>query len=64
MIDQRSVIVCITSNFITILGLISLNALAIWIGIIAGVTTISWNLVNIYLKIKESKKNNGDRSGK
>lgn len=64
MIDHRSVFLWLTSNFITILGLISLNAIAIWIGILAGVTTVAWNVVNIYLKIKESKKDNANRSSK
>lgn len=60
MIDHKSIFLWLASNSITILGLITVNSIAIGIGCIAGLTTIGWNVLNMYYKIKENKKN-GDR---
>jgi hypothetical protein len=63
MVDHKSIFLWVTNSFLTIFGLITLNTLAIVVGILAGVTTITWNVVNTYFRIKQGKKekNNGDR---
>lgn len=57
MLDHRSIIVCLSSNLVTILGLISLNQAAIWAGLLAAITTVVWNVINSYFRIKERKEN-------
>lgn len=64
MIDHRSVFLWMASSMTTLFGFITLNSLAILIGCAAGISTIVSSAVNIYLKIKESKKDNEYRSDK
>jgi len=62
MIDHRSILLWVTNGLVTIFGLITLNTIAIVIGILAGITTIAWNVVNTYFRIKEGKNKDGNRS--
>lgn len=60
MIEHKSIISCLFSNFNIIIGLITLNNVAIIVGILSGVSVIASNLFSIWLKNKEFKKNNKD----
>jgi len=60
MVDHKNVIFCLLSNFNIVIGLITLNNLAIFIGILSGLSVIGSNVFGNYLKWKEYKRNKED----
>jgi hypothetical protein len=52
MADNKSVYLYLSTFVINIIGYITLNNIAIMVGIVAGVTTIVYNVVKTYKEIK------------
>lgn len=61
MVDTKSVGLCLLTSFLNIFGWMTLNNFVAITGILAALTTVIYNSINIYLKIK---KKNGDGSNK
>lgn len=57
MVDHKSVLGGLASGFNIMVGVITLNNLAIIVGILSGLSVIAYNVINSVLKIKEYKKN-------
>jgi hypothetical protein len=66
MLDHKSIVSGIFSYFSITLGLITLNNIAILVGIMSGLSVIISNVYGMYLKNKEFKRNkdNVDRTSK
>lgn len=61
MVDNKSIGLCLLSSSLNIFGWMTLNNFVAITGILACVTTVIYNSINIYLKIKNK---NGDGSNK
>jgi len=56
MADHRSILLWLGSSFTTVIGLITVNDLAIMVGIAAGIGSLISSGVNIYFKFKNKGK--------
>lgn len=66
MLDYKGIMNSFASYFSIVLGLITLNNAAIFVGIMSGLSVIVSNVYGMYLKNKEYKRNkdNVDRTSK
>lgn len=64
MIDHKNIISFMVSSFNILLGLITLNNVAILVGILSGLSVITYNVINSVLRVKEYKRNDVNRISK